>query len=147
MVNDFPSPDERVIYLAFKNVFKGQNAAVRNAKPVRKLIQKHQNQHDIKPLVREHNLDALCSLTQNLLAQEIFSSVLKAKLRFPELFNPSPTQSAEKEASEAEAARNEADAIEQVVQSSRGVNVSSVHGMNEPPIAQGMSFDGNMRAC
>lgn len=142
MANASPSPDERVIYLAFKNVFKGQNAEVRNAKPIRKLIQKHQHQHDVKQLVREHSLDRLCSLSQSLLAQEIFSSVLKAKLRFPELFNPSPTQSAEKEASEAEAARHEADAIEQVTQSSRGADQYPVHSLTEMQIDQGMPFVG-----
>lgn len=137
MVNANPSPDERVIYLALKNVFKGQNAEVRNPKPIRKLIQKHQNQLDVQPLIREHNLDTLCNLTQNLLAQGIFSSALKAKLRFPELFNPSPTHSAEKEASEAEAAKIEADAIEQFVQSSSSVVEPPAHGKDEQ-IAQGM---------
>ncbi|KAK0386391.1 hypothetical protein NLU13_6228 [Sarocladium strictum] len=131
MVNANPSPDERVIYLALKNVFKGQNAEVRNPKPIRKLIQKHQNQLDVQPLIREHNLDTLCNLTQNLLAQGIFSSALKAKLRFPELFNPSPTHSAEKEASEAEAAKIEADAIEQFVQSSSSVVEPPAHGKDE----------------
>ncbi|KEY74669.1 hypothetical protein S7711_09896 [Stachybotrys chartarum IBT 7711] len=120
-----PPPDERVIYLAFKNVFKGQEAAIRNTKPIRKLIQKHQGQNAVADLVREHNIDVLCTATQVLLSQEIFSSTLKAKLRFPELFEPSPNQSAEKEASEAEAARHEADAIEQVVQSQ--------HEIAEPP--------------
>jgi hypothetical protein len=52
---------------------------------------------------------------QTLLSQEIFSSTLKAKIRFPELFDLSPTQSSEKEASEAEAAKHEADAIQQAV--------------------------------
>jgi hypothetical protein len=41
MVNKNPPPDERVVYLALKNVFKGQNADIRNSKPIRKLIQKH----------------------------------------------------------------------------------------------------------
>ncbi|KIM95471.1 hypothetical protein OIDMADRAFT_67125, partial [Oidiodendron maius Zn] len=66
MGNKNPPPDERVVFLALKNVFKGQDA--------------------------------------------------EAKIRFPELFDLSPTQSAEKEASEAEAARHEADAIALAVQ-------------------------------
>ncbi|EDN04901.1 predicted protein [Histoplasma mississippiense (nom. inval.)] len=58
-------PDERVVYLALKNIFKGPSA--------------------------------------------------EAKIRFPEVFDVSPVQSAEREASEAEAARNEANAIKDAV--------------------------------
>ncbi|KAE9374093.1 hypothetical protein N431DRAFT_543550 [Stipitochalara longipes BDJ] len=65
MVNKNP-PDERVVYLALKNVFKGSNA--------------------------------------------------DAKIRFPEVFDVSPAQSAEREASEAEAARNDAIALKDAVQ-------------------------------
>ncbi|OCK80284.1 hypothetical protein K432DRAFT_434859 [Lepidopterella palustris CBS 459.81] len=60
-------PDERVVYLALKNVFKGTYAEI-------------------------------------------------PKLRFPEVFDVSPAQSAEREASEAEAARNEANAIKDALQ-------------------------------
>ncbi|KAK3936165.1 hypothetical protein QBC46DRAFT_461632 [Diplogelasinospora grovesii] len=86
-------PDERVVYLALKNVFKGSNAEVRQPKAIRKLIVQHQSQHDIADL-----------------------STFSAKLRFPEVFDVSPAQSAERKASEVKAARNEADAIRDAVQ-------------------------------
>lgn len=108
-----PPPDERVIYLALKNVFQGPNAKLRKRATIRKLIREANGQDDIADLLREHNPDVLCKLTQKLLSQNIFESTLNAKLRFPELFDTSPTQSAEDQASEAEAARHEADAIEQ----------------------------------
>lgn len=114
MANKNPPLDERAIFLALRHVFRGQNAEVRRPRLIRKLIQEHQGQGPIADLVRRHHIDVLCSAAQVLLSQEIFSSALKAKLRFPQLFGPSPTQSAEREASEAQAARNEANAIERI---------------------------------
>lgn len=111
MVSKDPPPDERVVFLALKNVFKGQNAEVRQPKAIRKLIKEHQKLDTVAGLVREHNFDVVCNSARILLCDDIFASTLKAKIRFPELFDLSPTQSAEKEASEAEAARHEADAI------------------------------------
>ena len=111
-----PPPDERVVYLALKNLFKGQNAQVRKSKTVAKLI-KGSNQEDaVANLLREHDFDTICTMAGRLLSAEIFESTLKAKVRFPELFDSSPAQSAEKEASEAEAARNEANAIKDATQ-------------------------------
>lgn len=106
-----PPPDERVVFLALKNVFKGQDAEVRQSEAIRKLIKQYQEQEYVADLVREHNIDVVCNYARTLLCDGIFASTLKAKIRFPELFDLSPTQSAEKEASEAEAARHEADAI------------------------------------
>ncbi|KAJ6439200.1 protein kinase domain-containing protein [Purpureocillium lavendulum] len=116
MVSKNPPPDERVVYLALKNVFKGQNAEVRQSKAIRKLIKQHRSQEDVADLIREHNVEVVCNAARMLLCDEIFQSTLKAKIRFPELFDLSPTQSAEREVSEAEAARHEADAIEHAVQ-------------------------------
>jgi hypothetical protein len=48
------------------------------------------------------------------LKNKIFESTLKAKMRFPELFDVSPTQSADREASEAEAARDEASVVREI---------------------------------
>lgn len=115
-----PPPDERVVYLALKDIFKGQNAQVRKSKTVSKLIRQHKTQESVANLLQEYNFDNICSLSSNLLGAEIFDTTLKAKLRFPELFDPSPTQSAEKEASEAEAAQYEADAIRHASQTGFG---------------------------
>ena len=111
-----PPPDERVVYLALKNILKGHNAQVRKSKAIAKLIKRHRTQESVANLLREYNFDIVCNLAANLLNAGIFDSTLKAKVRFPELFDPSPAQSAEKEASEAEAARYEADAIKAAIQ-------------------------------
>jgi hypothetical protein len=80
-------------------------------KKVRELIQKTQQNIDVRDLINEHNIDNVCNVAKAHLEQQIFESTLKAKIRFPEVFKVSPAQSAERSASEAEAARTEADAI------------------------------------
>jgi hypothetical protein len=105
------APDERLVYLALKNTFRGADAQVRKPKKVRELIQKTQHNIDVRDLIQQHNLDNICNVAKALLDQQIFESTLKAKIRFPEVFEISPAQSAERSASEAEAARLEADAI------------------------------------
>lgn len=57
----------------------------------------------------------MCNVVRSLLEQQVFKSTLKAKIRFPEVFEVSPAQSAERSASEKEAVRSEADAIQVAV--------------------------------
>lgn len=113
MANKNP-PDERVVYLALKNVFKGDKTWVRQPKTIRKLI-KDQENGEVADLINSHDLDTICKTARTLLTEQVFESTLKAKIRFPEVFDVSPAQSAEREASEAEAAKNEANAIRDVV--------------------------------
>ncbi|KAI2625546.1 hypothetical protein GGS21DRAFT_531300 [Xylaria nigripes] len=108
-------PDERVVYLALKNVFKGTNAEIRQLKAIRKLVKKSTNDADVADLIEAYNEDIICNIARTLLIDEIFASTLKAKIRFPEVFDVSPAQGAEREASEAEAAINEANAIKGAV--------------------------------
>jgi hypothetical protein len=104
-------PDERLVYLALKNIFKGEGSQVRNPKKIRKQIEKHLDEGEIRTLIAEHNIDNICNTARKLLEDEIFTSTLKAKIRFPEVFEVSPAQSAERSTSEAEAARSEVDAF------------------------------------
>ncbi len=113
-------PDERVVYLALRKVFQGPNAGARRQPVVRKLIVGNKHHEDIAALIREHNIDILCNVTRKLLSEQIFESTLKAKILFPEVFDVSPVQSADREASEAEAARNDAKAIQDAVQGHLG---------------------------
>lgn len=105
------TPDERLVYLALKDTFRAADAQIRKAKKVRELVQKAQQHGDVRDLIEEHHFDNVCNVVKVLLEQQIFESTLKAKMRFPELFEVSPAQSAERCASEAEVARLEADAI------------------------------------
>lgn len=104
-------PDAKLVYLALKNTFKGKEAQVRQAKKVRELILRSQHNDDVKKLIEEHDLDNVCNSAKTLLEQQIFESTSKAKKRFPEVFEVSAAQSAERSASEAKAAKTEADAI------------------------------------
>ncbi|KAF3047606.1 hypothetical protein E8E12_010787 [Didymella heteroderae] len=124
----FP-PDERTVYLAFKNVFKGPDTQPQSDKKIRKRIKKHESQSDeIRALVHEHNIDNVGNSVKALLDGDIFASTLKAKIRFPELFDVSPAQSAERAASEAEAVRSEIDAMRDVSGAQRDQTVSQSAG-------------------
>lgn len=105
-------PDERLIYLACRNIFHGSNSSVRKRKQVMNLIKR--NQPVLTDILREYNIDRTCNVVQRLLRDQVFQSSVRAKIRFPELFNVSPAQSADREASEAEAARDEANAVRKI---------------------------------
>ena len=135
------SPDERVIYLALKDIFRGPDAQLRKSKKVRELIQKHQHCADIRDLIEEHSFDNVYSVTKVLLEQQVFESTLRAKLRFPEVFEVSPAQSAEREASEAEAAKTEADAIRDAAEGRQGV--LALEEQTDPELM----VKGKERAC
>jgi hypothetical protein len=109
-------PDERLVYLALRDVFLGPDAHLRNQKKVRDRIQKYKDNAEIKALLQQHSEDSICSIAKVLLERQVFESSLKAKLCFPEVFDVSPAQSAEREASIAEAAKSEAHAIRNVAE-------------------------------
>lgn len=113
-------PNERLVYLALKGVFKGNNAKLRREKKVRKLIEAHKNQPNIQNLIQEHNIDSLCHVAKALLEAQVFESTLNAKIRFPEVFEVSPSQSAERVISESEAAKHEDAAIQRVIDGRQG---------------------------
>src|SRR4051794_17912757 len=116
------SADERLVYLALKNVFQGPDAELRASGKIRKRIQKHLDSNDaeVRALVAEHNIDNVCNTAKALLQDEIFASTLRAKMRFPEVFDVSPAQSADRVASEAEAARSDSHAIRDATEGHQG---------------------------
>lgn len=129
-------PDERIVYLALKNIFKGADAQVRKAKKIRDLVLKRQHMLDVHELIKAHNFDNVCQVAKVLLEEEIFASTLKAKIRFPEVFEISPAQSAERSASEEEAARSEADAVKVAAE---GLHVENLHEEQAVPRANPLS--------
>ncbi len=88
MGNKNPS-DKSVVYLALRKVFKGPNAGARKKSLIRKLIVGNQNHEDIVALIYAHSIDIVCDTTRKLLTEQVFESTLKAKIRFPEVFNVS----------------------------------------------------------
>ncbi|MCJ1400112.1 hypothetical protein MMC11_003315 [Xylographa trunciseda] len=111
MVNQ-RSPDGRLVYLHCSSIFSGGNAHVRRAKKVVQLLEKHKT--SIKILTNEFTIAAIAAVAKELLEERIFDSLPRAKLRYPELFQPSGTQEAERAASEAEVIRIEAEAVQEI---------------------------------
>jgi hypothetical protein len=109
-------PDEKTVYLALKGVFSGQSGLIRQEKKVRALIQKQQGQAEIKHLIKEHTIVRLSQTAKALLKDQIFESTLKARERFPEVFEVSPDQTAERAVSELAAAENEDAAFQNVAE-------------------------------
>lgn len=104
-------PDERLVYLALRSVFIGEDAKIRNPKAIKKQIQKHQQREDVKALMKNHQQDHVYKTAKKLLENHVFESTLNAKLRFPEVFSISLAQSADREQSQEEAARSEENAL------------------------------------
>jgi hypothetical protein len=107
-------PDERLVYLALKGVLQSQDVHIRQEKKIRTIIQRQQNHAGIQHLIQEYGIDSLCKTAKALFRDQIFESTLKAKIRFPEEFEVSPSQTAERAMSEKEAARHEDAAIQNV---------------------------------
>ncbi|KAL8795421.1 MAG: hypothetical protein Q9182_007539 [Xanthomendoza sp. 2 TL-2023] len=107
------SPDGRLVYLHCSSIFSGANAQVRRVKKVSQLLEKHKA--SIKILTKEFTLPAIAAIAKELLEERIFESLPRAKLRYPELFQPIETQEAERAASEAEVVRIEAEAAQDIV--------------------------------
>lgn len=106
------SPDGRLVYLHCSSIFSGANAQVRKVKKISQLLEKHKA--SIKILTKEFTLPAIAAIAKELLEEHIFESIPRAKLRYPELFQPSGTQEAERAASEAEVVRIEAEAAQDI---------------------------------
>lgn len=109
-------PDERLVYLAFKNIFSGQDAHLRRQRRIHQLIRQNQNNDDVQPLIQEHNIANVEKTAEALLREGIFASTLRAKIKFPEVFDVSSVQSAERAASEVEVAQSETDTIKQAAE-------------------------------
>ncbi len=106
-------PDQRLVYLHCSSIFNGANAQIRRLKKVTQILSEHRN--SIKVLTNEFPLNAIAAVAKGLLDEQIFALEARARLQFPELFQPSETQEAEREASEAEVARIEADVVQETV--------------------------------
>ncbi|KAL8784133.1 MAG: hypothetical protein Q9195_009157 [Heterodermia aff. obscurata] len=106
-------PDGRLVYLHCSSIFSGADAHIRKVKKISQLLQKHKA--SIKILTKEFTLTAIGAVAKQLLEEGIFESLPRARLRYPELFQPSETQEAERAASEADVLRIEAEAARDIL--------------------------------
>jgi hypothetical protein len=108
----FSAAERRRVFLAFRPIFVGPNAQLRKSRKVRDVVTKHQR--SFEPLLRDYGFDKVVNIIKVLLEQRIFESELKAKVAFPELFQLSAARDVQRTISENNAARSEAEALEEV---------------------------------
>jgi hypothetical protein len=102
----------RHIYLACKAIFSAQNAAIRKRKAIQKRLEDHKS--SLQSLVPHFDIIQAATICQALLEKQVFQSEVKAKLEFPELFTSSMDRDSQHLESEKEAARSEAEIIEEI---------------------------------
>ena len=100
---------DRELFLACRAVFNGPYAAVRHPRKIRELLS--QNSTICEDLVDRYGRTTVVKGLKRLLKTEIFSSSLKAKEMFPELFETNLDRDKQRAASEQEARRLETEAL------------------------------------
>jgi hypothetical protein len=111
--------DDREVYMVFNTIFQGPNSQIRQPASIKRLVTKHQEEPQVAQLLEEYGAPIYDKL-KRLLCEKVFESTLKAEEKFPELFEVSGAQSAEREISEAEATADHAKAVEDALISSDG---------------------------
>ncbi|KAI1407606.1 hypothetical protein F5Y13DRAFT_125314 [Hypoxylon sp. FL1857] len=104
--------DKRRVYLACRVIFAGDKAYLRRPKKVREEIEKRPLA--LGSLTHDLGIEKVVEILRDLLERRVFESELKAKVEFPELFHSSPDQEVQREASEIDAARSTAEALEEI---------------------------------
>jgi hypothetical protein len=109
--------EKRRVFLAYRSLFSGDNANLRQAKPIRKLVNKHLS--SFGALIKDFGSSKTVDILKALLEVRVFESDIQAKIAFPELFQTTPSRSVQRAAFENEAARSEAEALEELVSGGR----------------------------
>lgn len=109
------APDRRRVYITCRPIFTGDNALLRREKKIRNLVRK--NKLSLTKLLSELGEDKLVAVLKGLLEENVFVSEVCARAIFPDLFQTTPSRNAEREVSEAKAAKSAAKAVEEVVAS------------------------------
>ncbi|KAL8837299.1 MAG: hypothetical protein Q9170_002594 [Blastenia crenularia] len=122
-------PDGRLVYLHCSSIFSGENALLRRQGKISRLLREHQT--SIKVLTSDFTLPAITVVVKQLLEEQIFERLSYAKVRYPELFQPSGTQEAERAGSEAQVLKTEAAAAQDVEKSDDEEDEPLVGGRGE----------------
>ncbi|KZL68385.1 ubiquinol-cytochrome-c reductase cytochrome c1, partial [Colletotrichum incanum] len=107
--------ERQQVYRMCRALFSGDSAQLRQRKRVRKVLVN--NKESLQPLFQGMGEEKLVRIVQFLLENRVFESELRATVMFPELFRTSPQRDAQREASEANAARSAANALVDITQS------------------------------
>lgn len=100
------------MFLAYRAVFAGNNVHIRKHKKILDNVLAHKS--SFGPLIKDFGTDKIVEILRNLLERRIFESELQAKVEFPELFQTSPARDVQRFKSENDAARSEAEALEEM---------------------------------
>ncbi|KAL5344763.1 hypothetical protein ACLOAV_010160 [Pseudogymnoascus australis] len=80
--------DKKMVYLAYRDVFRGKLAKLRKRKKVRNVVEKHKGHLHHRHLADTINSEKTCRILGDLLAARLFESESAAKAAFPSLFSP-----------------------------------------------------------
>jgi hypothetical protein len=80
--------DKETVYLAYRDIFKGNLAKLRRRAKVRNVVEKHKNHLHHKQLADSVNSEKVCSILGDLLTRNLFESDSIAEATFPTLFSP-----------------------------------------------------------
>nr|XP_036587734.1 ubiquinol-cytochrome-c reductase cytochrome c1 [Colletotrichum truncatum]KAF6798676.1 ubiquinol-cytochrome-c reductase cytochrome c1 [Colletotrichum truncatum] len=100
------------VYQTCRAIFSGDAALFRKPKKVRETL--ISNKDSLKAIFEELGETRLVEIARHLLEHRIFASELRAKVAFPDVFRTSTQREAEREASEADAARSVAEYLEDI---------------------------------
>lgn len=104
--------EKRRVFVLCRPIFSGENARVRKLKKVKEMV--NSSRKSLSPLLNELGEAKLVEALRSLLENRIFESELRAKAEFPDLFRPSPSRHAQRQASEVNAAQSTAEALDEI---------------------------------
>ena len=104
----------RRIFLTARTIFTGPNSRIRDRKTISAVVAQHEDH--FKQCNAAFAKNIVVDVINSLLEHGVFESELKAKLSFPELYQVSALRSLQHDASEKNAAKSEAEAIETLSQ-------------------------------
>lgn len=111
----YKNEDLARVYCTCRAIFSGNDALLRKKKKVKEALIK--NATTVKPLFLSFGEEKTTLMSQHLLKCRVFRSDVTAKVMFPSLFQSTPQQDADREASEADAVRSVANALDEMSQS------------------------------
>ena len=129
---------EQRIFLAYRTIFEGQTAQIRRLKKIEDVVDTQQRPSS-RNLLQNLGKKKVVGILKTLLERRVFESELQAKLAFPNLFQTTVAQDAQHNASEVDAARSEAEALEEVTSVSADIDEDvERRPEDEPAEAPGM---------
>ncbi|EXA29836.1 hypothetical protein FOVG_18708 [Fusarium oxysporum f. sp. pisi HDV247] len=108
---------DRVVFQATREMFVGEKAKTRKVKGVKRCISEHPgDRSSVLQLVSQHGAGTVHQSILRLLSDKVYESNLIASQRFPDLFEPSVTQSEVGTLLEEKEIRTEQPALEDILQ-------------------------------